>query len=388
MYFPETSVSEDTSFRVIIDPQKVCSFFNQIDIRKSTGPDGISAALLKSCAEELTIAWCPVFQRSVDCHTVPDIWKKSVIVPLPKISCPVENNDYRQIALTSCVMKCFERYMVSLLKTEVKPVLDPLQFAYRQGRGTVDAINNITYAIVKHLENPKAYARLLFVDFSSAFDTVKPHCLIKKLRQLGVNPLLLKWYYSFLTDRRQQVKVNHSISEVRRTSTGVPQGCVSSPILFTLYTNDCTSHDPSNLIIKYSDDTALLSLLYNDTNPSVYYSEAERFAKWCDLNHLIINIKKTEEMVFDPKLVGNHSPVFIHEEPIKQVCSYKYLGVYMDNLLTWGPHVDSICSRVQQRLHFLRRQSLRGSAESNVSFLPGCNWKCTALWLYCVVWKP
>ncbi len=75
--------------------------------------------------------------------------------------------------------------MVSLLKTEVKSVLDPLQFAYRQGRGTVDAINNITYAIVKHLENPKAYARLLFVDFSSAFDTVKPHCLIKKLRQLG-----------------------------------------------------------------------------------------------------------------------------------------------------------------------------------------------------------
>ncbi len=71
------------------------------------------------------------------------------------------------------------------------------------------------------------------------------------------------------------------------------------------------------------------------------------------LNHLIINTKKNE-MVFDPKLIGNHSPVFIHEEPIKQVCSYKYLGVYMDNLLTWGPHVDGICSRVQQRLHFLR----------------------------------
>ncbi len=86
---------------------------------------------------------------------------------------------------------------------------------------------------------------------------------------------------SFLTDHRQQVKVNHSISEVRRTSTGVPQGCVSYPILFTWYTNDCTSHDHSNLIIKYSDDTALLSLLYNDTNPSVYYSEVERFAKWC-----------------------------------------------------------------------------------------------------------
>lgn len=89
MRFPETFVSEDTSFRGITDPQKVCLFCNKMNTRKSTGPDGISAALLKSCPEELTTAWCPVFQRAVDCHTVPDIWKNSVIVPLPKISCPV-----------------------------------------------------------------------------------------------------------------------------------------------------------------------------------------------------------------------------------------------------------------------------------------------------------
>lgn len=136
---------------------------------------------------------------------------------------------------------------------------------------------------MRNIWRVKAYAQLLFVDFCSGFNTIKPHGLIKTFKQWGVNPFLLKCYYSFLTNLMQQVKVNHSVSEFRRTSIGVPQGYVSSPILFTLYTNECTSSDPSNLIIKYSDDTALLSLLYDNTNLTVYRSEGENVVKWWDL---------------------------------------------------------------------------------------------------------
>lgn len=80
----ESLVIENTSDRVIVDPQKVCLIFSRLYTKKSTGPDGISALLLKSCAEELTVAWCPIFQQSVDSHIIPDLWKKSIIVPLPK----------------------------------------------------------------------------------------------------------------------------------------------------------------------------------------------------------------------------------------------------------------------------------------------------------------
>ncbi len=150
---------------------------------------------------------------------VPALWKKSTIIPVPKKPCPSDNNDYRPVALTSVIMKCFEKYVVSLLKSQIDSALDPFQFAYRQGRGTDDAIHGITHLTLKHLENPKAYARLLFIDFSSTFNTLQPHLLIEKLRQMSVNPFIIKWFYSFLTNRSQLVRVNNTLSEPRFIST-------------------------------------------------------------------------------------------------------------------------------------------------------------------------
>lgn len=106
----------------------------------------------------------------------------------------MDDNDYRPIALTSVVMKCLEKILVPLLRADTDPLQDPLQFAYRYRKGTDDAVNSITHLILKHLEDSKAYARLLFVDFSSAFNTVQPHLLIQKMSQLNVNPFLIKWY--------------------------------------------------------------------------------------------------------------------------------------------------------------------------------------------------
>ncbi len=99
--------------------------------------------------------------------------------------------------------------MVFILKTEVNTVLDPLQFAYRQGCSTEDAVNTVTYFI--NLENAKAYTRLLCVDFRSAFNTIKPHLLIQKLKALNVNPFLIRWDLSFLTHQTQKVRVNHTL---------------------------------------------------------------------------------------------------------------------------------------------------------------------------------
>ncbi|KAF7645306.1 hypothetical protein LDENG_00206710 [Lucifuga dentata] len=78
-------------------------------------------------------------------------------------------------------MKCFEKCVVAMLKEDVNS-LDPLQFAYRQGRGTDDAINSIVHLVLKHLEDPRAYARMLFIDFSSAFNMIQPFILIQKLK--------------------------------------------------------------------------------------------------------------------------------------------------------------------------------------------------------------
>ena len=171
-----------------------------------------------------------------------------------------------------------------MLKAKVNLTFDPYQFAYRQ--------NNITHFSVKHLECPKVYARILFIDFSSAFNALQPHLFISKLRQMSVNPFLTKWYFSFLTNRSQQVRINNTLSECKSISTGASQGCVNSPVLLTLYGNECTNSHPGNLVFKFSDDTSILSLLHKDSSSPAYFSQIGHFVQWCDAHHLTLNVQK------------------------------------------------------------------------------------------------
>ncbi len=238
--------------------------------------------------------------------------------------------------------------------------LDPLQFAYREGRGTEDAVVTVTHLISKHLKTPKAHARVLFADFSSAFDTLRPHLLVHKLIDMGVNPYITKWFYSLLTNRSQQVKVNGSLSVVKHCSTGVPQGSVSSPVLFTTYTNGCKSSHPNNYIIKFSDDTIILSLLKENNCQTVYHKEIANFQSWCVSNHLILNTAKTKEMILDPTKIRVHHPVVIEGSMIEQVNSYKYLGVFINSSLKWSTRTEYLCGKLCQRIHFLRRLRLFG----------------------------
>ncbi len=111
--------------------------------------------------------------------------------------------------------------------------------------------------------------------------------------------------------------------------------------------------------MKYADDTVILSLLHKDMDVSSYHSEIDAFIQWCDKKCLVLNLKKTQEMVLVPRSVSEHKPVIIKVTVIQQVTSYRYVGFYMDSVL-FGRHIDSLCTRLQQRLYFLRRLRLYG----------------------------
>ena len=141
---------------------------------------------------------------------------------------------YRPVALTSVVMKAFERLVLLHLNAITDPLLDPLQFAYRANRSVDDAVNMALHFILQHLDSSGTYARILFVDFSSAFNTIIPALLQDKLSQLNVPDSTCRWITDFLSDRRQRVRLGKHVSDSRTISTGSPQGCVLSPLLFPL----------------------------------------------------------------------------------------------------------------------------------------------------------
>ncbi len=118
----------------------------RVNVRKSAGPDGITGRVLRSCADQLAGLFTSIFNESLATSVVPTSFKKSVIIPVPKNSKPSCLNDYRPVALTSTVMKVFERLLKKHICSSIPATLDPLQFAYRPNRSTDDAISQVLHS--------------------------------------------------------------------------------------------------------------------------------------------------------------------------------------------------------------------------------------------------
>ncbi len=196
---------------------------------------------------------------------------------------------------------------------------------------------------------------MLFIDFSSAFNTIIPQQLINKLNLLGLNASLCNWILDFLTGRPQSVRVGHKTSSTTTLSTGAPQGCVLSLLLFTLLTHDCTDKFISNHIIKFADDTTVVGLISNN-DETPYREEVAQLVEWCGANNLSLNVSKTKEVVMDFRRNSvDHSPLTIDSSTVERVSSTKFLGLHITEDLTWTTNTTSFSKKAQQRLHFLRR---------------------------------
>ena len=157
--------------------------------------------------------------------------------------------------------------------------------------------------------------------------------MASKFLKLDVKPRRILWIVEFLVNRSQTVRHQAVFSSSRSISTGSPQGALLSPILFTLYTNDCTGTDTTP-VIKYSDDSAREDLFNSD---SVYSSEVEKLSNYCMDNSLDLNVKKTKEMLIDFRKAPTVIPdLFIDGVKVEKVTEYKYPGAVLDNKLNFN----------------------------------------------------
>ncbi|KAK3532777.1 hypothetical protein QTP86_028146, partial [Hemibagrus guttatus] len=222
------------------------------------------------------------------------------------------------------------------------PHWTPCSFAYRPNRSTDDAITTTLHLALTHLDSKDSYVQMLFIDFSSAFNTIIPQHLIEKLRKLGLNTSLCNWILDFLTGRPQSVWICNSTTTL---STGAPQGCVLSPLLSTLLTHDCAVMHSSNHIIKFVDDTTVVGLICKN-DESTYREEVQQLTAWCRANNLSLNINKTKEMVVDfRRAQSDHSPLFIDGSYVEIAKSTKFLGVHLVENLTWSLNTSSISKK-------------------------------------------
>ncbi len=293
-----TAAAEEVS-PLTLSVADVTRSFKRVNIRNAVGPDGIPGRVLKACAFQLAGVFTDIFNLSLSLSVVPSCFKKSIIVPIPKKNKITCLNDWRPVALTPIFSKCFEKLVREHICSVLPASLDPLQFAYRSNRSTDDAIAFTLHTALSHLENNTS------------------------------SPLIL--------------------------NTGAPQGCILSPLLYSLYTHDCTATHSSNVIVKFADDTTVIGLI-TDNDETAYREEVSTLTKWCQENHLSLNIDKTKELVVDYRRQSReHTPITIDKTPVERVSSFKFLGVHITEDLTWSAHTDAVLKKAHQRLFFLRR---------------------------------
>ncbi len=230
--------------------------------------------------------------------------------------------------------------------------LDQHQFAYRANRSTDDAINTVLHIALNHLEHPGTYVRMLFVDFTSAFNTIIPSRMVTKLLNLAISDHICLWIKDFLTDRTQTVRLGNHHSSTLTLSTGAPQGCMLNPLLYSLYTHDCTPTHSSNSIIKFANNTTVVGLISNG-DESAYRKEVDVFSEWCIINNLALNTSKTKELIISfQKQKEAPVPLYIWGEMVERVTTFKFLSTHITPDLTWTANTTSLVKKAQQRLYF------------------------------------
>ncbi len=173
------------------------------------------------------------------------------------------------------------------------------------------------------------------------------------------------------------MKVGQFTSNYITLNVGAPQGCVLSPLLYSLYTHDCVSSHSSTSIVKFADNTVVLGLINND-DEAAYLDEVERLTSWCQDNCLSLNVSKTKELIVDFRKRQQRpytplmTPLMISGTPVERVSCFKYLGVNISEDLTWTTHIQTQVKKARQRLYHLRQlRKFRVSPAILKTFYPG-----------------
>ena len=186
-----------------------------------------------------------------------------------------------------------------------------------------------------------------FLDLSKAFDTVNHSRLILKLKSIGFSSHVCKWFESYLTHSSQVTVVDNCKSSIKPVNVGVPQGSILGPLLFIIYVNNLPNCITSSKISMYADDTL------------IHYSSKSVKSIETKLNEDLLNVHKwfTDNLSLNEKkskfmLIDDHQRL---KSILERVDTFKYLGITVNQKMTWSDHIEAVVAKATQRIGLLKR---------------------------------
>ncbi|KAJ8734468.1 hypothetical protein PYW08_013718 [Mythimna loreyi] len=359
------------------DPIEIKEIITNFKSKNSSGWDGISTIFIKRAAHALIAPLTRICNVCFSKGVFPDALKKSVVVPIYKAGDKTLASNYRPISLLPSFSKILEKLINKRLKhyLETYKLLSDNQFGFREKISTADALHKLTSYLVENMDKGQKSLGI-FLDLAKAFDTVSVPILLTKLEALGIRGIPLQLFQDYLTNRKQVIKIDNSVSLEENVTFGVPQGSVMGPTLFLIYINDlCNLLLRNGQIITFADDTVLL--FSSNTWKDVTEAANEGFAlvtSWLDNHLLTLNLDKTKFVTFtlnartqpstNSTIIQSHNcnnTNSCHCNPITRVKSIKYLGVIVDQNLSWKEHVMKVGNRARKLIYIFK--SIRNACD-------------------------
>ena len=251
-----------------------------LDAKKATGVDGISAKILKSCARQLSMPLSKLLNLSFSLGEVPSTWKRANVTPVFEDNAKENVENYRSISLLSILGKCQERIFHRAIYSHVSPFLTDWQHDFVKGRSC------ITQLVVTHHMWGKALDAGLQVDavflhFATAFDRVNHKILLHKLCNFGISGSLLAWCGDYLSNRKQRVVVDGKCSSWLNIPSGVPQGSTLGPLFFIIFISDLpevVSQERS--VALYADDCKMFRVVNCPSDLTMFQDDLDSLCTW------------------------------------------------------------------------------------------------------------
>ena len=339
--------------------REVQKIMKNMSKKKSKGNYGISQECLLLGLDVLAAPITKIINNSITSGVFPDQWKEAIVVPILKKGDAKDPKNYRPVSCLVAASKVLEKTVCEQLTRfiEVHNLLPNSQHGFRAGRSTMTALSSMQKNWIKKTEEGLTTGILIW-DLSAAFDTLDINLFQKKLQLYGADELALSWFKSFLTGRTQRVRIGSALSKPLTLTSGVPQGGILSPIVFTLYTADMGLWLKHSKSTNFADDTETdYSGSTKEDIKKCLEEDALRVLSFMASNGLVANQSKTEFLVLNEKNKTDQSlcQIQVGDATVTRTESSKLLGIIIDEEQNWKDQYKSLKSALNQRLFVIRR---------------------------------
>jgi hypothetical protein len=339
---------------VLITPQAVKEKLCKLDASKAFGPDGIPPRVLKELHAELALPISILFNKSVESGVVPFDWRNATVTALFKKGTRSDPGNYRPVSLTSILCKVLESFIRDAIVNYMTDcsLYTKCQHGFRKGRSCTTQLLEVMEDFTKYLDDNDSFD-VLYLDFKKAFDSVPHERLLLKMQTYGITGQVLQWVRNFLAGRVQRVRVGRAFSEQADVLSGIPQGSILGPILFTLFINDLPD-DISSVCKIFADDTKIYSCT---SHSQTIQKDLDNLVNWSDKWNLYFNAGKCKVLHYGRKNPNIEYTMGNDNERVRlTVCDEeKDLGVIFDKNLKFDKQVESSVQKANKMLGIIKR---------------------------------